>query len=79
MAHHGKIGEPRLLREDIQLPSRQYEKARVGTFRPGGWLPSGLFLLVIALVPPLAAGLFWWPWWTIPVSASLARLPRRSP
>jgi hypothetical protein len=34
MAHHGKIGEPRLLREDIQLPSRQYEKARGGAFRP---------------------------------------------
>lgn len=32
----------------------------------------GLFLLVIALVLPLAAGVFWWPWWTIPVSASLA-------
>jgi hypothetical protein len=34
MAHHGKIGEPRLLREDIQLPSRQYRKLAVALSAP---------------------------------------------
>src|ERR1700753_2518025 len=34
MTHHGKIGKPCLLREDIQPPPCQCEKTGGSTFRP---------------------------------------------
>jgi hypothetical protein len=32
----------------------------------------GLLMIVAALVLPVVAGAYWWPWWTILIAASLA-------
>jgi hypothetical protein len=36
MTNHGEIGEPRLLRKNIQPAPRQCEKTGSGAFRSGG-------------------------------------------